>query len=127
MSVIIDAGANLSALSAHMGISEAARTLVAIDEFYADLRGTTEASADRVSSQLVRQLGNPRPKDQKSIKEIAHYKGIRRSGLDQGTFARRIGTSYALEHVPDRTDHAICRCDRPLGAGGRKRLTPSCP
>lgn len=68
---------DVAALSADMGTSEAGRVLAEIDEFYADLRGTPESSADRVSSQLVRQLGNPRPKDQQSIRGISQYKGIR--------------------------------------------------
>ena len=30
-----------------------------------------------MSSQLVRQLGDPRPKDQQSVREVSQYKGIR--------------------------------------------------
>lgn len=68
---------DVAALSAHLGTSTAARTLADIDTYYGDLRGTEQSSADRVSSQLVRQLGNPRPRDQQSIAGISHYKGIR--------------------------------------------------
>ncbi|MDN5769859.1 MAG: helix-turn-helix domain-containing protein [Microlunatus sp.] len=63
---------DVSAVSAHLGTEQASRVLSKIDEFYADSTKPGEA----VATQLVRQLGNPRPRDLSSVAEIARYKGL---------------------------------------------------
>lgn len=67
---------DVAALSAHLGTSEAARILSRIDAYYADLRGSASEAADRVASQVARQLGDPRPADSRSIAQLPRYKGV---------------------------------------------------
>jgi hypothetical protein len=64
---------DVAALSASLGVEAAGGVLAAIDDFYSDPDGTEE----RVASQLVRQLGNPRPKDRRTLDQLKRYKGIR--------------------------------------------------
>lgn len=68
---------DVAALSARMGTSEAARILSRIDAYYADLRGSASDAADRVASQVARQLGDPRPADSRSIAQLPRYKGVK--------------------------------------------------
>jgi hypothetical protein len=64
---------DVAAVSARMGTVAAAAVLSGIDEFYAD--ATKEGEA--VATQLVRQLGDPRPRDLSAVTEFARYKGLR--------------------------------------------------
>ena len=66
----------VKAHGAHLGTSEAARILSRIDAYYADLRGSASEAADRVASQVARQLGDPRPADSRSIAQLPRYKGV---------------------------------------------------
>ncbi|MGL5856839.1 MAG: nucleotidyl transferase AbiEii/AbiGii toxin family protein [Angustibacter sp.] len=60
------------ALADRYGLPRAAAALRRVDEFYADQHG----GGDGVASQLVRQLGDPRPADTATIAELSRYKGL---------------------------------------------------
>lgn len=70
---------DVAALSDRIGSARAARILTRIDDYYGDLRGDVSDPAvqSRVASQVVRQLGNPRPKDTRSIARLPTLQGIR--------------------------------------------------
>ena len=63
---------DVAALSAEMGIGAAA-VVMRIDEFYAD----TTKEGRPVQTQLLRQLGDPRPRDLTAISDFSRYKGLR--------------------------------------------------
>jgi hypothetical protein len=63
---------DIAALSDRMGEDAAARVLLAIDEFYADLY----EGDDRVATQLVRQLADPRPRDEAVTRELDRYRRL---------------------------------------------------
>lgn len=63
---------DVAALADTMTVEAAARVLAEIDDYYTD----PGRSGEPVRSQLIRQLGNPRPKDNRTIDELAHYKGL---------------------------------------------------
>jgi hypothetical protein len=65
---------DIAALSAHMGVEAAAAVLVGIDEFYAD---DSKPGSETVASQVLRQLANPTPKDARTIRDLASYKGVK--------------------------------------------------
>lgn len=69
---------DVAALTARAGVPHAARVLARIDAYYADQRG----EGDGVASQLVRQLGDPRPADQRTIADLDHYKGLQAPWTD---------------------------------------------
>ena len=60
------------ALADSLNGNAAATTLAGIDEYYADQHGEGQG----VASQLVRQLGEPRPKDTGTTRELAHYRRL---------------------------------------------------
>lgn len=63
---------DVAALSDRYGVPLAALTLADIDRFYAD----ETSDGVPVSSQLVRQLGDPRPADSATLKNLDAYKGL---------------------------------------------------
>ncbi len=63
---------DVAALSDAMGAEKAAMVLAGIDAYYTD----PKQSGEPVRSQVTRQLGNPRPKDTRTIDELSHYKGL---------------------------------------------------
>ena len=63
---------DLAALCDRMGVEAAARTLAAIDRYYADINNRPEA----VATQVVRQLADARPRDPRTTKELSSYKGL---------------------------------------------------
>lgn len=63
---------DVAALSDRCGIEHAARTLNAMDEYYADQNRDGAA----VSTQVARQLANPQPKDSRTTKQLGSYKGL---------------------------------------------------
>lgn len=63
---------DVAALADGMGIEEAARVLARMDDFYAD----QNADGAAVSSQVVRQLANPAPKDSRTTAQLPGYKGL---------------------------------------------------
>lgn len=64
---------DIAALSDRVGMQHAADVLAAIDRYYADQHGAGEG----VSSQVVRQLADPRPRDATVIGQLDRYKGLR--------------------------------------------------
>ncbi len=63
---------DLAALGDHLGLDAAARTLIGLDDYYADLY----EGDGRVACQLVRQLGDPRPRDRRTIDELEVYRRL---------------------------------------------------
>ncbi len=59
-------------LADRYGVGHAGGVLRRIDYFYADQHG----GGDGVASQLVRQLGDPRPADKATLTELHRYKGL---------------------------------------------------
>jgi Nucleotidyl transferase AbiEii toxin, Type IV TA system len=63
---------DIAALADRLGIERAAAVLRAMDDYYGDINEKPEA----VASQLVRQLADPRPRDQRVTEELASYKAL---------------------------------------------------
>lgn len=63
---------DIAALATTIGLPEAADALADIDDYYADLH----AGPERAASQLVRQLGRPRPRDAQVTEELAAYRRL---------------------------------------------------
>ena len=63
---------DIAALADHLGVDEAATTLRGMDDYYDDLNERDEA----VTTQLVRQLADPRPRDQAVTRQLPSYKKL---------------------------------------------------
>jgi len=63
---------DVAALSDRFGTDWSAGVLVGIDDYY----DATAGGGTAVASQLVRQLGEPRPKDHRTIRQLAAYKNL---------------------------------------------------
>ena len=63
---------DIAALADRLGIEQAATVLRSMDDYYADVNERPEA----VASQLVKQLADPRPRDQRVTEELASYKAL---------------------------------------------------
>ena len=63
---------DIAALGDHLGLDRAATVLGAIDEYYADIY----EGDDRVATQVVRQLSDPRPRDVATTGELAAYRRL---------------------------------------------------
>lgn len=63
---------DVAALADTMGIDHAAQVLTAMDDYYSDQNQDGTA----VSSQVVRQLANPQPKDSRTTHQLGSYKGL---------------------------------------------------
>lgn len=70
------------ALSQTGGLGRAASVLARIDDFYEDQRGQATAG---VATQLARQLGDPRPRDTRTTKQLRSYKGLDARWADWST------------------------------------------
>lgn len=64
---------DVAALSDRYGIQHAGQVLARIDLYYADQRGP---DAEGVATQLARQLADPRPADQRTIRQLGSYKDL---------------------------------------------------
>ena len=64
---------DVAALSDRYGIPRSAQVLARIDLYYADQRGP---GAEGVATQLARQLADPRPADQRTIRQLGSYKDL---------------------------------------------------
>ena len=64
---------DIAALSDRVGLEHAADVLGAMDQYYAD----QHAAGEGVSSQVARQLAEPRPRDSSVIGQLDSYKGLR--------------------------------------------------
>lgn len=63
---------DIAALAETLGDERAARVLSRIDEYYAD----QHAAGQGVSSQVARQLSDPRPADGRVTQQLSRYKGL---------------------------------------------------
>lgn len=63
---------DIAALAARLGIAAAAVVLAHLDDYYSELNDRP----DPLATQLVRQLGDPRPRDPRTTKELKHYKRL---------------------------------------------------
>jgi hypothetical protein len=63
---------SIAALAEEIGLEEAAGVLICIDDYYSDINSRPEA----VSTQLVRQLSDPRPRDAEVTTQLASYKAL---------------------------------------------------
>lgn len=63
---------DIAALADRLGIERAATVLLGMDDYYADVNQRPEA----VTTQLVRQLADPRPRDDRVTKELVSYKAL---------------------------------------------------
>ena len=63
---------DIAALADRIGVDRAAAVLRSIDDYYADVNERPEA----VSSQLVRQLSDPRPRDAQVTEQLPSYKAL---------------------------------------------------
>lgn len=66
---------DVAALAARYGIEEAADVLAHIDDYYTD--DTKPAGERPVRDQLVRQLAEPEPRDTRTTRQLAGYKGLK--------------------------------------------------
>jgi hypothetical protein len=64
---------DVAALSDRYGIPHSGQVLAGIDQYYTDQRGP---DAQGVATQLARQLADPRPADQRTIRQLGGYKGL---------------------------------------------------
>lgn len=72
---------DVAALADTMGVERAAEVLSAMDDYYADQNRDGTA----VSSQVVRQLADPRPKDSRTTTHLGSYKGLADKWTDWST------------------------------------------
>jgi hypothetical protein len=63
---------DIAALAEEIGLEEAAGVLARIDDYYGDINSRPEA----VSTQLVKQLSDPRPRDVEVTTQLASYKAL---------------------------------------------------
>jgi hypothetical protein len=63
---------DIAALADQIGLDQAAAVLAGIDDYYADINTRPEA----VSTQLVKQLADPRPRDAEVTNQLASYKAL---------------------------------------------------
>lgn len=87
---------DVAALVDRYGVDSAAATLRAIDDYYAD----QAAGDDSVASQILRQLGNPRPKDAATLGRLTDYKGLAARWQDWGevvAVCREVAARMMLE------------------------------
>jgi hypothetical protein len=63
---------DIAALADRIGVEEAALVLRGIDDYYADVN----RGPDKVATQLVRQLADPRPRDAEVTTQLSSYKRL---------------------------------------------------
>lgn len=78
---------DLAALAEHIGIERAAAVLTGIDAYYAD-QAETE---DGVSSQLVRQLADPKPADSAVTEQLADYRRLQQRWAEWSAVTEVLG------------------------------------
>ncbi|HLL91439.1 MAG TPA: hypothetical protein VK252_00760 [Solirubrobacteraceae bacterium] len=78
---------DVAALADRIGLDEAAAVLRGIDDYYADINKRPEA----VSTQLARQLADPRPRDAEVTEQLASYKALDRRWQDWSTVTEVLG------------------------------------
>ncbi|WP_415854024.1 hypothetical protein [Sinomonas sp. G460-2] len=89
---------DVAALADGMGIDEAARILARMDDYYAD----QNADGTAVTTQVVRQLANPSPKDSRTTRQLNAYKGLAARWHDwEATVAVCRAIAAAIVEGPD--------------------------
>ena len=78
---------DVAALADRIGLDEAAAVLRGIDDYYADINKRPEA----VSTQLARQLADPRPRDAEVTEQLASYKALDRRWQDWSMVTEVLG------------------------------------
>lgn len=64
---------DVAALSDRYGIPHSGQVLARIDQYYTDQR---DPEAEGVATQLARQLADPRPADERTIRQLGSYKSL---------------------------------------------------
>lgn len=82
---------DVAALAVALGVDRAAEVLDQINEYYADQAN----NGDGVASQLVRQLGDPRPADSQVITQLPSYRRLRQEWKDWDTVIETLGAVAA--------------------------------
>ncbi|GAB3268123.1 nucleotidyl transferase AbiEii/AbiGii toxin family protein [Arthrobacter pigmenti] len=72
---------DVAALAEKAGLEHAASVLSAMDSYYADQNRDGTA----VTSQVIRQLSNPQPKDSRTTTQLEDYKGLKNKWRDWAT------------------------------------------
>jgi hypothetical protein len=80
-----------AALATALGVDRAAEVLGQINKYYADQAN----SGDGVASQLVRQLGDPRPADSQVIPQLPSYRRLRQEWKDWDAVIETLGAVAA--------------------------------
>lgn len=95
---------DVAALAERMGSDKAARVLSVIDTYYAD----ETKDGVPVATQVVRQLGDPRPKDSRSLDDLSHYKGLAARWQDWAAVREQCGrvAAHILDDQKARGDGA---------------------
>jgi hypothetical protein len=93
---------DFAALSSRLGDEEAARTVAAMDDYYADQAGP---AGRRVATQVVRQLAEPRPGDLGEL-DLASYRSLDPRWHDWGAVTdacRRVAVRVLDLLAPEET------------------------
>ncbi len=85
---------DVAALAERYGLREAAAVLARIDDYYADQHGAGQG----IAAQLVRQLGDPRPKDSSVTRQLGAYRNLAARWTDWGE-VRSVCRQLAVEMV----------------------------
>jgi hypothetical protein len=88
---------DIAALADRLGIGEAADVCNGIDDYYDDIKNTPE----KVSSQLIRQLADPRPRDSTVTTQLHRYRQLESRWHDWGN-VRAVLTDLAV-NMTERT------------------------
>ena len=85
---------DVAALSDRIGADEAASVLEQLDDFYMDRSGDAES----VTSAVILRLAKPNPKDEQTLRDLPHYKGLATRWQDWGE-VRRVCADLAQRMV----------------------------
>lgn len=102
---------DVAALSEHMGLGRAAAVLAHLDDYYADQVGV---GGERVATQFVRQLADPRPHDLAHV-DLRRYRRLDRRWQDWPEVARVCGALAAA--TLEAGGEAESASDRNKGSG----------
>jgi hypothetical protein len=102
---------DVAALSDRFGTDWSAGVLVGIDDYY----DATAGGGSAVASQLVRQLGEPRPKDHRTIRQLTASAGrsLAHASGRRTAHARRFAGAWPLSWPAPASLQGHCRANRP--------------
>lgn len=92
---------DVAALADNMGVEAAAHVLRGIDAYYAD----ESKGGVAVATQVVRQLGDPRPKDTRSLDDLPRYKALATRWHDWKAVREQCGLVAA--HMLDNDEDSL--------------------